>query len=389
MTDYRKELRKYGVKIPEILLPASSDYSRYAVIACDQHSAEPEYWQQTRESVGDAPSALNMILPEAELNNRKATDEDICRTMQQYIDSGILKNIGEGFVYVKRHTATGIRKGLVLALDLENYSFEPGNKMLIRATEATVKERLPARIKIRRNAPLELPHILVLIDDRDFLLEKVMEAEAASAAKLYDFNLMQGGGRIEGYHLSSESACKGVYDVFDHLYRKSNDGFLFAMGDGNHSLAAAKACWDEIKKSLSDEERENHPMRFALAEVVNIYDKGLSFHPIHRLLYHVDPEQVQKEIGFDAEHPESLQTLQPKLDLWLSSHPEAELEYIHGEEECRKLGNAPDRLSIVFGEFPRDSFFETIEKNGIFVRKSFSLGTANEKRYYLEARKIH
>ena len=160
------------------------------------------------------------------------------------------------------------------------------------------------------------------------------------------------------------------------------------MGDGNHSLAAAKECWNELKEQLPPEQRRNHPMRYALVELVSLYDEGLSFHPIHRLLYHVDPEQVQREVGFDAANPPSLQQLQPRLDEWMAQHPEAQQEYIHGAEECRRLGQQPDRLSIVFDRFERDSFFETVEENGIFVRKSFSLGSAGEKRYYLECRKL-
>lgn len=383
-----KQLAGLGVAVPEILLPAPGvDYGKFAVIACDQHSAEPEYWDETERIVGNSPSALRLMIPEARLGDNP-DENTVFSNMERYLSDGTLQSAGAGFVYVKRQTSCGVRRGLLLALDLEQYDYTPGAGSLIRATEATVKERLPARISIRRRAALEMPHILILTDDRGNALSSYLEGELGSLPKLYDFNLMQGGGHIEGYQAAGEETCAQIASILRGLLEGSADGLLFAVGDGNHSLAAAKECWNEMKASVPEEQRLNHPMRYALAEVVSIYDEGLGFYPIHRLLYYVDPDEVQAEIGFDAQNPPSLQELQPKLDRWLQRHPEAKLEYIHGREECLRLGDEPDRLAIVFDSFPRDSFFETIRKNGIFVRKSFSLGTASEKRYYLECRKL-
>ena len=199
---------------------------------------------------------------------------------------------------------------------------------------------------------------------------------------------MQGGGHIEGYHVRDERVCAAIADALGALNEKRGNAPLYAVGDGNHSLAAARECWYAQRESIPETEREGHPLRYALVELVSIYDDGLSFHPIHRLLCNVDPEQVQRELDFDAANPPPLQELQPKLDEWLARHPEAQLDYIHGAEECRKLGDRPDRLSIVFGSFDRGDFFATIQRDGIFVRKSFSIGSADEKRYYLECRRI-
>ena len=375
-----------GLRLPEILLP-SHDLEKFAVIACDQHSAEPEYWEETERIVGNAPSALRLMLPEAWLGLKNA-GADVPENMRRYLADDSLRSIGEGFVYVRRQTADGIRHGLLDAVDLEQYDFNPGTDALMRATEATVRERLPARIALRRDAVLEMPHILVLTDDRENAVAKLLESSLDKLPKLYDFELMQGGGHIEGYHVCTDELCREIAAALGRLNESRGSAPLYAVGDGNHSLAAARECWLEQRDNIAESEREGHPLRYALVELVSIYDEGLSFHPIHRLLCGVDPEQVQRELDFDAAAPLSLQELQPRLDEWLLRHPEAELEYIHGAKECLRLGAHPNRLSIVFPSFDRGDFFATIQRDGIFVRKSFSLGSANEKRYYLECRKI-
>ena len=327
------------------------------------------------------------MLPEAWLGRENA-GADVPANMRRYLADGSLRSIGEGFVYVCRRTSEGIRHGLLAAVDLEQYDFSPTADTLMRATEATVRERLPARIALRREAVLEMPHVLVLTDDRENSVTALLERELGSLPKLYDFDLMQGGGHIEGYHVRDERVCAAIADALGALNEKRGNAPLYAVGDGNHSLAAARECWYAQRESIPETEREGHPLRYALVELVSIYDDGLSFHPIHRLLCNVDPEQVQRELDFDAANPPPLQELQPKLDEWLARHPEAQLDYIHGAEECRKLGDRPDRLSIVFGSFDRGDFFATIQRDGIFVRKSFSIGSADEKRYYLECRRI-
>lgn len=394
-TAEKERLRRLGVQVPDILLPAPDvSPETFAVVACDQHSAEPAYWEQTRRLVGQVPSALHLMLPEAWLTRgpeggEPPKKETMWANMDRYLQQGVLQPVGEGFIYLRRRTVSGVRRGLMVALDLEEYSYTPGDKALIRATEQTVPERLPPRVAIRRGAALEMPHVMVLIDDREDRLMRAMEESTHGQAPLYDFELMQGGGHLTGYAVQQTAQWQEIAEILEGLKEKSGDGFLFAVGDGNHSLAAAKAYWEEKKQTLPLSQQQDDPARFALVEVVNLYDPAMPFLPIHRLLYHVDPEEVQRQVGFDAGNPPSLQELQPRLDRWLDDHPQAELEYIHGEKECRALaGEAPDRLAILYDTFDRGSVFPTVQKNGVFVRKSFSLGEACEKRYYLECRRI-
>lgn len=391
MKDVLKSLSEVGLALPYILLPNKDiPYEKFAVIACDQFTAQPEYWQAVKEFAGDSPSALNLMLPEAYLSRQ--TDEtvnEINRTMERYVKKGVLCDIGQTFIYLRRRISTGVRRGLVVALDLECYDYNCHSQSLIRATEATIPDRLPPRMKIREGASLEMPHIMVLIDDKRDSLMDMLDDAVDSMPCLYDFTLMLGGGHLAGYRVDSPELLAAVAKILNELKSESCDNFLYAMGDGNHSLAAAKGCWEQIKKGLTEQERESHPARFALVEIVNLYDKALVFEPIHRLLYNVDPDEAQKEIGFDAANAPDAQVLQPKLDEYLKHHPKAKQEYIHGAEECRKLAEGhKDRLAIVFPEFDRDSLFDVVRQNGAFVRKSFSMGQATDKRYYLECHKI-
>ena len=387
---YQQAFAQVGAAVPRILLPADGvDLHRFSVIACDQFTSSPAYWERVEEIVGDAPSALRMVLPEAWLSRQNAaTPRRIHDMMRRYLKGRVLTDAGEMLVYLRRRTSTGVRRGLVIALDLEQYDFSPSADGMIRATEGTVIERLPPRVAIRRGAPLELPHVMVLIDDRENRLMDRLEEQCDSLTCLYDFSLMQGGGHLEGYRVDDPKLLLEVAQQLE-LLRDQGNGFLYAMGDGNHSFAAAKACWEELRPTLSPEEQQTHPARWALAELVSLHDPALSFEPIHRVVMGVDPQQLQRELGFDAACPPDLQLLQPQLDRWLAGHPEASLEYVHGEEECRRLAaEAPDRLAIVFGPFDRRSLFETVQKHGCFVRKSFSMGEGRDKRYYLECRRI-
>lgn len=387
---FKQALAEVGVALPCILLPrADIDLHRFSVIACDQFTAQPEYWHAVEDVVGDSCSSLRITLPEAYLSENNDEDiEKINDNMRRYLDKRLLEDIGETFVYLHRRTSTGVRRGLVVALDLEQYDYSKDSKTMIRATEGTIMDRLPPRIKIRREAPLETPHIMVLIDDKKNLLMGLLEESIEKLECLYDFTLMQGGGHSTGYRVDSPALLMKIADILNDIKAQGEDDFLFAMGDGNHSFATAKACWEELKPTLSMDERESHPARYALVELVNLYDPSLKFEPIHRLLYNVDPVAVQCDLGFDAANPPNAQILQPKLDIWLQRHPEVKLEYVHGARECRELGAQSDRLAIVFPEFDRDSLFEVVRKNGAFVRKSFSMGVARDKRYYLECRKI-
>lgn len=387
---FKQALAEVGVSLPNILLPADGvDLHRFSVIACDQFTAQPDYWQTVEDIVGEACSTLRITLPEAYLSDDNAAAIDrINAVMCDYLNKRLLTDIGETFVYLRRRTSTGIRQGLVVALDLEQYDYASDAKSMIRATEGTIVERLPPRVKIRSGAPLETPHIMVLIDDRENRLMGLLAERADTLDCLYDFALMQGGGHSTGYRVDDPALLMQIANILKALKSQGGDDFLFAMGDGNHSFAAAKACWEALKPTLSPEEQKTHPARWALAELVNLYDPALHFEPIHRLLYNVDPDAVQRALGFDAANPPDAQVLQPQLDEWLKSHPEAELEYVHGEQECRALGERPDRLAIIFPAFDRDSLFEVVRQNGAFVRKSFSMGEARDKRYYLECRKI-
>ena len=245
-----------------------------------------------------------------------------------------------------------------------------------------------ARVAIRAEATLEMPHIMVLLDDRKNRLMGGLDRLTANREPFYDFPLMMNSGRLKGWLLKEESIFDMVADVLLSLKEEAFDGMLYAMGDGNHSFAAAKAHWDTLKTSLTADEREWHPARFGLVELVNLYDSALAFEPIHRLLMGVDPKAVQHDLDFDAENPPELQKLQPMLDEWLGQHPEAQLEYIHGEADCRRLGQASDRLAIAWKKFDKEKLFPDVARHGVLCRKSFSVGSAPDKRFYLECRKI-
>ncbi|HWQ50467.1 MAG TPA: DUF1015 domain-containing protein [Terriglobales bacterium] len=379
----KERLSTLGVSVPDILLPAPDvALQTFSVVACDQYTARPAYWERAKELVGDAPSALNMILPEAYLKEDNSDDiARIHKAMRSYLQKELLRPIGEGFVLVRRQTTTGWRRGLVLALDLERYDYSPASKSLIRATESTIASRLPARVKIRQGAPLELPHIMVLVDDPTNTLIGPLDAAWDTLAPLYDFELMQGAGRLQGRKVEElEPVCEALEGL-----AKVARGLLFAMGDGNHSLASARLHWEYRKAKLTAEQRVTDPARYALVEIVNLHDPALAFEPIHRVLFSVD------KAAFDLCDPENLpplQQLQPALDKWLAAHPKASIDYIHGEKEARELGEEPGNIALILPEFDKSTLFEIVRKDGALVRKSFSMGEAPDKRHYLEAKLI-
>lgn len=433
-----KNFSKYGVQIPEILLPKNIDLKTWAVIACDQYTQDKDYWQKAAEIAGTAPSTLNLIFPEVYLNedDRDARIGKIKRTMREYLSQDIF-SCGEECIYIERKTEYGrTRRGLVLAVDLEKYEWKPGSKALIRATEATVPERIPPRMKIRNGAALELPHIMLLANDPDDVLVGGAEKLAKEDIPLYDGDLMMNAGHLTGWRVKGEKAEKMLEGALETLYKNGTDSdgntFLFAVGDGNHSLATAKAVWDEHKKLLPDSEKETSPVRYALVEVVNIYDKGLTFEPIHRVIFNQDSKKlidfVQKKLGgeikaFDSEKElESfvadktakgarygfitknglcvleteikdlaIAALQPVLDEYLDENSKGkknDIDYIHGTDEVVRLGKKDSALSILLPPIAKDSFFATINGRGPLPRKSFSMGEASEKRFYVEARKL-
>ena len=519
--------KKLGVHIPEIMLPAQgTDLKKWAVIACDQYTSQPEYWISVQQQVGQEPSTLKLTFPEIYLkdDDRDERIANINRTMEEYLNRGILERQSPGFILVDRSTPHApSRKGLMLALDLECYDYSPGAKTLIRATEGTVLDRIPPRVKIRENAPIELPHIMVLIDDPDKTVIECLhaKAEAGSFKKLYDFELMQGGGHIKGWkiddeeslsmtaralaklasvgddsagdvsvgdssHLSTGDDSAGDVSVGDsshlstgddsagdssHLCSDCNESdrdLLFAVGDGNHSLASAKAHWENVKAELmksSGNSIPEHPARYALVEIVNVHDDGLVFEPIHRVLFNIDAKTILEELKtacngklcmdytlYDSKeamkealssaasrpqpsaNPASLPqtsasaasfpqtsastssaphllpfilegrcgiltvqsptsnievgTLQSILDELIKNNAEIEIDYIHGDSVVTELGSKPNSMGFYLPVMNKRDLFPTVRLDGVLPRKTFSMGEAEEKRYYLECRRI-
>lgn len=418
-----RTISELGFAVPEILIPQQgTDFKKWAVIACDQYTSEPEYWADCEKEVGDAPSTLNLVLPEVYLGTEKETEklDSIAKTAGKYLEDGILTGIGTGFILTDRATSLHpSRKGLMAAIDLEGYSFEPGNKNICRATEGTVLSRIPPRVRIRANSPLELPHIMILIDDpKGITIEKAFEmAKAEGLEPLYDTDLMLGSGHITGTFIPDGSAiAESIVNGLATLKSENGDGLLFLVGDGNHSLASAKAHWENVREGLSEEERKVHPARFALAEIVNIHDKGLDFEPIHRVIFNVSGEEfIAKakeyfkdsglELNGDTSGKQSFTVVcegSSDVTVSLSNPPHTlavgsvqmmidslglECDYIHGEDSVRNLATAGN-TGVLVPAISKDTFFGTVEKEGVFPRKTFSMGEAFEKRFYLEAKKI-
>ena len=328
------KFKKAGAAVPEILFP-DADLEKWSCVACDQFTSDPEYWERVSSLIGDAPSSLDLMMPEAWLGDpaKKAHEDSIAVKMETYLENGILKKLPQGLMYVKRETGAGIRRGLLLLLDLDCYEYEPGNKALCRATEATVEERLPVRIEIRKKAPFEMPHVMVLLSDEEDMLMRCLDAETEGVRPFYDFDLMMGSGNIKGWHLTDDGKLEKIADILLLLKEKAPDGMLYAVGDGNHSLAAAKKCGD----------------RYALVELVNVYDPALLFEPIHRLKK--DGEVV---------------------------------DYIHGKEECLRLGSRPGYEAVIMPDYPKDRLFKDVIEKGLLPKKTFSMGQAKDKRFYLE-----
>ncbi|MFA6518240.1 MAG: DUF1015 domain-containing protein [Candidatus Shapirobacteria bacterium] len=400
-----EKLERIGVRVPRILLPKEGvDMSKWAVVACDQFTSEPEYWAGVERLVAEVSSTYKITLPEVYLESpdKQERIKEINEEMKKYLDEEVLEEKFEGFVLVERTLKSGKeRRGLMVALDLEKYDYHKGSKTLIRATEGTVEARIPPRLEIRKEALIELPHIMVLINDKEKnVIEKTRGEEV-----IYDFDLMMNGGHVRGWKIMDEREIEKIAEALEKLI--SSDGFLFAMGDGNHSLATAKAHWNNLKTTLSNQEQETHPARFALVELVNVYDDGLEFEPIHRLVYKVESDKLIKFLEGDGEEvavimPEGgkkiriknrgsnlpVGNLQILLDKYLEENPETKIDYIHGREAVEKLASELQGVGFILPGMDKLDLFPTVEKDGALPRKTFSMGEAQEKRYYLEARKI-
>ena len=398
------------VVAPHILLPRKgTDMSAYAVIACDQFTSQVEYWNDLKDMIGDKLSTFHMIYPEAYLESTNQSEyiQKINQTIDSYLKDNLLVDMGECFILVERVTAYGVRRlGLVISIDLEEYSYERGVPCSIKASEATIVERIPPRLKIRKDAPIELPHTLLLFDDKEKSNIEQLYAKRKELDLLYDFELNQNGGHIRGYLVKDTNA---VIKKFNDIYKKNNNGLMFIVGDGNHSLATAKAHWENIKKTLSKEEQENHPARFALVEANNVYDDGIIFEPIHRILFNAGDFQKEldaldgngqlayaysqkggkKAIKTTKSAAETYQIIQKLIDKNLKEHPEMKVDFIHDESSVLEIADKnPDSLAIVMPALGKSDIFEFVAKDMVLPRKSFSMGHASEKRYYLEAKKI-
>lgn len=412
----------------DILLPQNCDLTKWSVVACDQYTSQNDYWERVAQTVGDAPSTLKLILPESQLVDGHFEEHvaDINRTMDAYLDQGLFRTLPNALIYVERWLDNKkLRRGLVGVVDLECYDYNAGSSSLIRATEGTVITRLPPRVAVRRNASLELPHIMVLVDDPDKQLIEHLTYETDRMEEVYDFDLMERGGHITGY-LVPEDLQADVCEILNTLARphdfarkydaKGKPVLLFAIGDGNHSLAAAKAAYEEKKQHTPQEQWADLPARYALVELVNLHDESLEFEPIHRVCFDVDADELMKDFlaaypgahygegeghtityVFDTEvgkitipKPTAqlpVGTLQDFLDQWMQTHS-GRIDYVHGDDVTWELGRKPGNIGFLLPAMGKDELFKTVIFDGALPRKTFSMGEAHDKRFYLEARKI-
>lgn len=438
---FMKIISDLGIQIPQVYLPQKgTDLTKWAVIACDQFTSQPEYWNEVKKIVGDAPSTLNLTFPEVYLEQPGGEEriKNIQATMRRYMEEGILQP-HDGLVYVERTVDGKTRKGIVLALDLEAYDYNRGSSSLIRATEGTIVDRLPPRIKIREGATVELPHILVLIDDPNCTVIEPLSEAKPKLETLYDFDLMFDSGHLTGYAVNQELEAKVIEalrglaqpETFAAKYGIGNDQpvLLFAMGDGNHSLATAKAIWEKIKPEVG----MDHPARYALVEIENVHDEGLEFEPIHRVLFDLKKDlfaELEKTFGvnltykpvasaeemveavdsatgakqaiglvgagkgfgvLEIANPSSnlpVGTIQSFLDVFLKEGGAEKIDYVHGEDVTVKLGSQPNNAGFYLPGMSKSDLFKTVILDGALPRKTFSMGEAREKRFYMEARKI-
>ncbi|HBF41652.1 MAG TPA: DUF1015 domain-containing protein [Anaerolineaceae bacterium] len=436
-----KPFPSIGIQIPEIYLPEPDiDLNKWAVIACDQFTSQPEYWQKVADLVGDSPSTLHLVLPEVYLGTAEETNRihSTQQAMRDYLVKGVVKP-HEGLIYVERTVEGKTRRGLMLALDLEKYDFSKGSQSLIRATEGTILDRLPPRMRIREGASLELPHIIVLVDDPEDTLLCPLESHKGEFPRAYDFDLMLGSGHLSGWFVNDPGLQEGVIaaleqlsqpELFQEKYQVGADKgvLLFAVGDGNHSLATAKSIWEKLKPAVG----MDHPARYALVEIENVHDKGLEFEPIHRVLFNVksDPLTALKDFYpgqvtstpvpdqqqmiamvrqaapgehrfgmitnkdftvISVAHPVTnlaVGTLQAFLDPWMKAGNADQMDYVHGDDTVCELGSRPLNVGFYFAGILKNDLFKTVILDGVLPRKTFSMGEAHEKRFYMECRRI-
>jgi len=399
----------------DIMLPKKSGdpgfMQKWSVVACDQYTSDISYWNKIKECVGTSISSLNLIIPEIYLETETESSigeriKNISEAMRAYEKD--LVCCKDSMFYIERTLKNGrVRRGILGAVDLEEYDYKKGSGAKIRSTEETVASRIPPRVKIRENALFELPHIMILYDDEKDILISELGKNSGNFEKVYDFELMQGSGRIAGYKLGE----KNISFVKTALESFETDGFLFAVGDGNHSLATAKEYWETVKKTLPPSEASRHPARYALAEIVNIYDKSLEFEPIYRILFGVDPADVIKKLNecygqdanghtFEIYYGENryaasvksgynlpVKTLQIFLDDYVQKYG-GRIDYIHGRAETIEFAGQKGAIGFIFDTMKKSDLFSAVRKDGALPRKTFSMGEADDKRFYLECRRI-
>ena len=417
---------KIPFKAGNILIPKKTDMTKWSVVACDQYTSEPEYWNEVTKIVGDAPSTLNLTLPEIYLEESDVNEriKRINENMDKLLEEDFFNELEDSMIYLERTQSDGkVREGLMGIVDLEDYSYEVGSQTLIRATEKTVIERIPPRVKVRENAKLELPHIMILIDDEKKDIIESLKNKVTETDVVYDFDLMQNGGHIKGYKLNSDVINEigtkldklADKDYFEKKYNVHDKGILlFAMGDGNHSLATAKACYENLKKTMSEEEYLNHPARYALVELVNLHSSALEFEAINRVVFDVDSKKLVEELNkyytinengngqeFELvtsdganklyiENPKSniaVGSIQMFLDEYLKNNS-GKIDYIHGDGVTKELTLKGNNVGFIFKPMKKEELFRTVILDGALPRKTFSMGHSYDKRYYLEARKI-
>lgn len=409
-----------------ILLPDFSkiDGTKWATVACDQYTSQKEYWEKAKSLIGDEPSTLNLMLPEAYLDREDEMIPLINENMRSYL-RGVLCEHQHTMIYLEREQSDGrVRRGIVGCVDLEDYDYTKGSETLIRATEGTVLERIPPRVAIRRGATVEMPHIMILIDDPEKTVVEPISAKATEYERAYDFELMANSGRVKGYFIDKadfDGINTALYslasrDAMAKKYGVDASPLLFAVGDGNHSLASAKALYEEIKSEIGEAAATSHPARFALCEIVNLHDNALEFEPIYRVIFGADAEEFKKDFtsyvnsicgGADCQrvtlvcdsgdsvteivHPVSqlaVGTVQSFLDLYLKKNPSLSVDYIHGEDTVRELVKKGGAIGILYDGMSKDMLFKTVICDGSLPRKTFSMGHAADKRFYIECRKI-
>ena len=417
------------MKIPfkrgNILLPKNTDMTKWSVVACDQYTSEPEYWNSVREIVGSNPSTLNLTLPEIYLEESDVEEriKKINQNMEELVNMDFFNEYSDSMIYLERTQEDGkVREGLMGIVDLEDYSYEKGSQTLIRATEKTVIERIPPRVKVRENALLELPHIMILIDDEKKNIIESLKNKVTDSDIVYNFDLMKNGGHIKGYLLNNETMdevderlkCLADKDYFENKYGVKDKGILlFAMGDGNHSLATAKACYENLKKEIG-EKALSSKSRYALVELVNLHSDALEFEAINRVIFNTDKDKLLNSLkeyytinkegngqefrvvtdsideAWYIENPKSniaVGSIQMFLDDYLKDNV-GKIDYIHGEDVTKSLASKDNNVGFIFDAMAKEDLFKTVILDGALPRKTFSMGHANDKRYYLETRKI-